>query len=97
MIWCHSRNENQLALSSMRIVKEMGYSHADFFRLLPRSMGGYPYEVDGNTVHCKLNSGTLTITLGPEGIRKLVLVEIPRTEIVFTYNNVSEEERLAFA
>ena len=80
----------------MKIVKEMGYTHADFFRLLPASMGRYPYEVDGNTVHCKLDSGSLTITLGPEGVRKLVLVEIPRTEIIFAYTDVSEEERISF-
>ena len=80
----------------MRIVREMGYTHADFFRLLPRAMGPYPYQIDGLNVHCQLNSGTLTITLGPEGERRLVLVVMPCTEIVFEYDNVTEADRLAF-
>lgn len=80
----------------MKVVKEMGYTHADFFRLLPGAMGHHPYEIDGLCVRCKLKTGTLTMTLGPEGVRKLVLVEIPKTEIVFEYDNVSDEERMAF-
>ena len=80
----------------MKIVREMGYTHADFFRLLPGAMGKHSYEVDGLQVHCQLSTGSLTITLGPEGERRLVLVVIPRTEIVFEFEYVSDEDRLAF-
>ena len=80
----------------MKIVREMGYTHSDFFRLLPGAIGERPYEVDGLRVRCQLDTGTLTITLGPEGERKLVLVVIPCTEIVFDFERVSDEDRLEF-
>ena len=80
----------------MKIVKEMGYTHADFFRLLPRAMGSYPYEVNGLEVNCTLPSGTLKITLGEERERRLVLVVIPCTTITFEYHNVTEQDREAF-
>ena len=80
----------------MKIVKEMGYTHADFFRLLPRAMGNYPYEIDGLQVNCVLPTGTLKITLGEEQGRRLVLVVLPRTEITFEYQDVSDEDREAF-
>jgi len=80
----------------MKIVKEMGYTHADFFRLLPRAMGNYPYEIDGLQVNCVLPTGTLKITLGEEQERRLVLVVLPRTEITFEYQDVSDEDREAF-
>jgi len=80
----------------MKIVREMGYTHADFFRLLPNAMGETPYKIDGLTVTGQLETGTVTITLGPEGERKLVLVVLPRTEITFEYSDVSNEERSDF-
>ena len=80
----------------MKIQKEMGYTHADFFRLLPRAMGDTPYEINGLVVTCSLPTGSLIISLGEERERRLVLVVIPCTTITFEYVNVSEEEREKF-
>lgn len=80
----------------MIVEKEMGYTHADFFRLLPRAMGDTPYDVRGLEIDCKLRSGTLKITLGEEGERRMGLVVIPRTEVTFQYDNVSDEDRAEF-
>ena len=80
----------------MKIEKEMGYSHADFFRLLPRAMGDTPYEINDLEVKCSLQSGSLRITLGEERERKLVLVVLPCTNVTFEYENVSDEDRERF-
>jgi len=74
----------------------MGYTHADFFRLLPRAMGGYPYEISGLEINCKLPSGSLRITLGEEQERRMVLVIMPYTQVTFEYQDVSDEDREAF-
>lgn len=78
------------------VVKEMGYTHADFFRLLPGAMGDTPFEINGLEVNCSLPSGTLRITLGEERKRQLVLVVLPCTTITFEYENVREEDREEF-
>ena len=80
----------------MKVTKQMGYTHADFFRLLPSAMGDTPYEVNGLEINCKLPSGTLKISLGEERERRMALVVIPYTEITFDYRNVKEEDRLTF-
>ena len=80
----------------MKVVKEMGYTHADFFRLLPSAMGSNPYEISGLEVNCTLASGTLKITLGEERERRLVLVVMPCTNVTFEYKNVSDEDRESF-
>jgi len=80
----------------MKIEKEMGYTHADFFRLLPRAMGANPYEINGLEVNCNLPSGSLRITLGEERERQLVLVVMPYTNVTFEYTNVSDEDRERF-
>jgi len=74
----------------------MGYSHADFFRLLPRAMGTHQYEVNGLQVNCTLPTGKLTITLGEEHERRLVLVVMPYMYVTFEYENVSDEDRENF-
>lgn len=74
----------------------MGYTHSEFFRLLPGAMGEYKYDVSGTTVTCRIGSGKLTISVGPEGERRLVLVVIPRTEISFDFENVTDEVRQEF-
>jgi len=80
----------------MKIVKEMGYTHTDIFRLLPNAMGDTPFKIDGLKITGQLETGTVTITLGPERERKLVLVVIPQTKVTFDYNDVSDENRLKF-
>jgi len=80
----------------MKIVREMGYTHADIFRLLPNAMGNTPYKIDGHKITGQLETGTVTITLGPERERKLVLVVIPQTEITFEYIDVGVDDRLKF-
>ena len=74
----------------------MGYTHADFFRLLPRAMGDTPYEINGLEINCILPSGSLKITLGEELERRLVLVVLPCTEVTFEYKNVSDKDRAEF-
>jgi len=74
----------------------MGYTHSDFFRLLPRAMGDNPYEINGQEVNCTLPTGTLKISLGEERERRLVLVVLPCTTVTFEYDNVSDEDREAF-
>jgi len=80
----------------MKIVKEMGYTHADFFRLLPRALGSTPFEINGREVNCVLPTGTLKISLGEERERRLVLVTIPCTTITFEYSGVTDQDREAF-
>jgi len=80
----------------MVIVREMGYTHREFFRLLPGAMGDNEYLISDTTVTCQLGAGKLTISLGPEGERRLVLVVIPRTEITFEFENVEEAEQKEF-
>ena len=80
----------------MRTVKEMGYTHADFFRLLPRAMGSTSYEIHDRTIQCQLPPGTLKITLGEERERRMGLVVIPCTTVTFEYDQVPEEIRTNF-
>tara|TARA_R110000787_G_scaffold285461_3_gene401168 strand:- start:50347 stop:50646 length:300 start_codon:yes stop_codon:yes gene_type:complete len=64
------------------IEKDMGITHAEFLRLLPRALGGAEFQVIGTTIIFKdQNERTLTIQLGPESERRIALMRIPRTMV----------------
>lgn len=77
--------------------RQMGITHADFFRLLPRAMGNHPFETNDCTVRATLPTGTLVITLDEEQERRLSPhVIMPYTNVTFDYYGVSAEVRAAF-
>jgi len=65
--------------------KEMGVTHADFYRLLPRAMGETPYETAADTVHGQLGSGSVSIHLGEPQVRRIALLAIPYAKVTFTF------------
>lgn len=76
--------------------REMGLTHDDFWRLLPRAMGTHTYQNEGDTVHAKINSGRLVITLGPPLVRRIALMHIPYSKVSFNFSDVTEAEQQAF-
>jgi len=83
-------------MTAERFSKDMGVSHADFFRLLPRAMGDIPYRVEGTTVNGEIGSGTVSIELGKQQERRIALLAIPFAEVTFSFNGVGEDERTEF-
>lgn len=76
--------------------REMGLTHDDFWRLLPRAMGEHAYERHGDSVQARVNNGQLDITLGPTLERRIALLSIPYSEVSFRFSGVSEAEQQAF-
>jgi len=76
--------------------KEMGLTHVDFFRLLPRAMGDHSYNIEGMKVLGELAGGSVTIELGEQQVRRIALMAIPFAEVSFTFDGVSEDERTEF-
>lgn len=84
------------AVTAEHFSKEMGVSHADFFRLLPRAMGDTQYEVNGTFINARLAEGSLAITLGEPQVRRIALLAIPYAEVTFSFADVSETVRTQF-
>lgn len=83
-------------MSTIEYSREMGLSHSDFFRLLPRAMGEHPYTITDNVVNADVHDGKLQIDLGPTQIRKIALLELPYSVVAFRFDNVTEEQQLLF-
>lgn len=76
--------------------REMGLTHDDFWRLLPKAMGEHSYEVEGTVVNASVSGGTLKIILGPTQERRIALLRLPYSEVSFEFNDVALEHQQAF-
>ncbi len=72
------------------IEKEMAVTHADFFRSLPNALRGEKCSIEGDLIIILSPAGTWTIQLGPEDIRQISLLSLPRTQVKLKFENYSK-------
>ena len=74
------------------IEKEMGITHSDFFRTIPRALGSEDYTQAANGVILETDGRRLEITIGPEGERRIALMVIPRTQVTLTFSGYAKTD-----
>jgi len=98
-MWWQSGRRWQVADVTLPVIaysREMGLTHSDFWRLLPRAMGEHQYEADGDVVKARVADGTLVITLGPTLERRIALLRLPYSVVSFTFTGVRDIQQQAF-
>ena len=85
-----------MAAGSRGLTREMSITHKDFFRLLPRAVNGAPVACDGNQAHIATEAGRVKITLAPERVRKLGLMEFPVTPVSIEFDGFNPADQTAF-
>jgi len=76
------------------IQKQMGITHAEFMRLLPRALGSDDFRVNAKTIDFTPKQGaSLKIQLGTEGVRQIALMKMPTTPVTLTLAGISDDER----
>ena len=75
------------------VEKEMGMTHADFFRSFPNVLQGEQFSIKGDQVSIISESGTWTIELGPESTRNIALLSLPRITVTLRFEHYKEADR----
>lgn len=75
--------------------KEMGTTHKEFFRLLPKAVGADGIEVDGLDVRVSGGDRLLRIELSEESERRLGNFRLPVIHARLTFSGYSADEREA--
>ncbi|UCH73172.1 MAG: hypothetical protein JSU82_12505 [Rhodospirillales bacterium] len=75
--------------------KEMGYTHADFLRLLPKAVGDGEISISGHTIQVSNGERRLRIDLSEESVRHLGHFRLPVTHVQLTFSGYSDAERSA--
>jgi hypothetical protein len=70
----------------------MTISRHDFFRLLPKALAGYKFEISDSVIQVAMKTGAMTIRLQSEATRKIGALELPVLNIIFAFNTVADIE-----
>ncbi len=79
-------------VATITFAREMGITHADFFRILPRVLDGYSYRTAGAVVTASQAQQRLILRLGPEGERRLARLRLPVTQVRFEFDGYTSEQ-----
>jgi len=70
--------------------KEMGYTHKEFMRLLPKAVGGAEMRINGNEIEVGDGERVLRIELGAEGERRIASFRLPMTPVSLIFSGYDE-------
>jgi hypothetical protein len=70
--------------------KEMGYTHKEFIRLLPKAVDGADMRITGNEFEVVDGERRLRIELGEEGERRIANLRLPMTPLSLTFTDYDE-------
>lgn len=76
----------------IKVDKEMGISHREFFRLVARFLEGRDHVIDGTHVLVRDGERRLEIDLDEEGERRLDPVVMPVTWVRLAFKGYDQEE-----
>lgn len=68
----------------------MGFTRAEFLRLLPAALRHYPYTLAGNHIQVTVEGKPLHITLGDEQVRRIAALALPWIPVEFDYTQLDE-------
>jgi hypothetical protein len=75
------------------LVRDMGYTEAEWLRVLPAALGSWPWQREGQRVLAQASGGgTLELTWSALPPRRLGLAAIPRLAVVFRTQGIASQE-----
>ena len=74
------------------VEKEMGFTHEEFRRLLPRAFTDADIDFQGREIEVRDHERLLRIDLSEEGERRLGNIRIPVTHVRLTFSGFAEPE-----
>ena len=84
------------APGEIAFVRQMGISHAEFFRILPPVVENLPHRIAEDAVHIEDGARRASLTLGPESERRLGMLRLPGFELRFSFRGFDQGEVDAF-
>ena len=74
------------------ITKEMGITHADFFRTLPAALDSRDFKRTDHGVVLDAGGKRLTVSLGPERMRQVAGLKVPATDVTLSFAGYDKTE-----
>lgn len=73
-------------------VRELGLTHAEFYRFLPPAIAPRTFTVENDRVRIRSGESTVDIELGPQRYRTIGSLQVPYVEARFRFSGFSASE-----
>ena len=78
------------------INREMTITRKEFFRILPKALSEFTFEIQENRIVCRIEEGLIEISIVEGKTKKLGALQLPVLNIKFVINNISREIQDSF-
>lgn len=85
-----------IGVTDRTIEKQMGITHAEFYRLIDIALGGVPHERVANGIWWEADGKRGQITLGPQALRQIALLAVPTTPVTIELTGYDDASVTAF-
>jgi len=79
-----------------QLQRDMGLTLADFLRSLPSAIEPLTYRAEGRVFTIDHPAGSVVITLGETGERRIASLSLPVTPVTFQFNGLDGSDRERF-
>lgn len=70
----------------------MGFTRAEFDRILPSAFNNRPFSVSHNLISCPVDGGTMFLSISEQKFRKIASISLPYIEIDFSFENLDQQQ-----
>ena len=89
--------EGESVPDEIRLQKDMGLREAEFLAALPRVLTGFQWvEVEAGVIRAVQGDRELLLEYGPETVRCIAAVRLPRLPVTLAFRGFADAERDAF-
>lgn len=78
------------------INREMTITRDEFFRILPKALSEFSFEIYNDKIICRVEEGLIEINISKGENRMLGALKLPVLNIKFVMNNISREMQTRF-
>lgn len=79
-------------MKKLVFTRQMGFSRAEFDRILPSALDQRPFDANGNMITVALDGGTMMMVVSEQKARKIASLSLPFLDIEFTFERLSEAQ-----
>lgn len=78
-------------MSDIKFSREMGFTHAEFLRILPAALGDYPHQLTGSGAQAEIDNGQMQVRISEQKYRKIASISLPYVEVDFSFTGLGQE------
>ena len=84
------RQSPEAELATISFSREMGFTSAEFLRILPAALSDHEASISDHEVQVQLDGGRLQVRISDQKYRKIASISLPYLEVDFSFSGLEQ-------